>query len=528
MRKNRKPSYFDDDYDEKISKQRNIDIKSIIQIIAYYLLVFFKWLVNAISTFRAKHPIDEIVKSNRKRRRLNFILSIISIFIFAIMISAVLFSVHNENKKIAKFNTDAGAVCSDYISKYGTTNYENMYANYGIAGYRMTGLCYARELDFNNDGESELLICFSDNGVYQLEVWGYSGSEFKQFFHSKAVQTKKKTDDVWVTLYRHNNKYYIGVHDENDISKVELFGLKGDEFEKKYDAIYDEQAEAFVIKKEVDYTSFERIKLSVLREEKASVVLEAVSNTIDGFKTDSSKPVSAEKKSKTRKECYAEIVSKYQQECGTPALKTNDDCSYIDGLAVVKVVDFNNDGGNELLISYRKATKVRDEDKDGNYVSTTDYKYVTEVYTYDGNKAKLVFERDDACQKNVDSLDRFYIIQNKSDCKNLCFNNYSSAENGHVVTASSTIFTFNGKDFSPSFKSKYVTDYGYKEYFIDDEQVWSRQFKEEGYVVPFFDESSIYSSTEFDVFYVQKSGVNKTLVQAQLDETNAVIEKLMK
>lgn len=526
MSKKRKPSYFDDDYDEKVSSKQAFDIKSFVQVIAYYIIVFIKWLCDFAVSFRLKHPIDEIVKSNRKRRRLNFLLTLASIGIFAIMIFAVLFSVNNENKKIAKFNADAGAVCADLISQYGTPNYENLYSEYGVAGYRMTGLCYARELDFDNDGTSELFVCYSDNGTYQAEVWGYDGGEFIQLFHCKARQKRNVNDDAWVTLYYHNNKYYLGVHDEKDSSKVTLFGLKGDEFVNKYEATYDEQAELFVVRKKVDYTSFERIKLSVLREEKASVILDTVSTTIDGFKMDTT---DAENKKKTnRKQAYAEIVKKYEAKFGAPTVRTDDEGAYIDGLAVVKLIDFDNDGSNELLVSYRKKGLSRDEDNEGNYVSVTQYKYQTEIYSFDGKNAKLVFEKEDACQKNIDSWDRFFIIQNDGDKKNICFNNYSSRENGHIVTATSTILSFNGKEFEPSYKSKYVTDYGYKEYYIDDEQVWTRQFEEDGYVVPFFDESSIYSSTEFDVFYVQKAGANASTIQPQLDETLSTIDKLIK
>ena len=522
----RKPSYFDDDYDERIQKRRNFTFKSFLQILAYFIIVAFKWLRDTAISIYQRRPITKAIQSSRKRKRLNFILVIVSILIFALMINTVILAVNNENKKIAKFNADAGAVCAEYMKKYGTVNYENMYSRYGIAGYRMTGLCYARELDFDNDGTSELLLCYDDSGVYQAEVWGYRKNKFVNLYHGKACQTKKKSDDVWVTLYYHNNKHYIGAHSEKDKSVVSLFGLSGDEFVKKYDASYDEQAEVFLIRKKVDYTSFERIKLSVLREEKASVILDTVSNTIDGFKTDKTNTSADADGVMTREKAYAEVVANYQESKGAPSVKTEGNTAYIDGLSLVRLVDFDGDGKNELLISYRKASKIRDEDNEGNYISVTEYKYQTEIYAYKNKKAKLIFQKDDASQKPNGSQDKYVVIQSEGDKRNLCVNSYTSKENDHVKTATSTIFVYDGKTFEPSFKAKYVTDYGYTEYYIDDKQVWSRQFDEEGYVVPFFDGSSSYSATNFDICYLQRSDGDKASLQEQCNETIKTIEKL--
>lgn len=526
MSSRRKPSYFDDDYDERMQRRKRFTFKSLLQILAYFLIVVFKAIRNAVVSFRENHPIDEIIRNHRRRRRLSFGLFILSMFIFAIMIGAVMLAVSNENKKIAQFDSDAGAVCSSYIIDYGTPSYENMYVNYGVEGYRMTGLCYAREMDFNNDGTSELLVCYNDSGVYQASVWGYVGKDFNELYHCKLAQTTENTDDVWLTIYRHNNKYYVGVHDTKDVTKVSLYGMKGDEFDKRYSAVYDEQTQTFSIRDKVDYTSFERIKLSVLREEKASVVLDTISATIDGFKTDDSALKDASEKEFTREDAYREIVSSYRQKYGEPTLKTESGSSYIDGLAFVKLIDLDGDGKDELIVSYRNSTMTRDEDEKGDYVSVVDYKYTTEVYTFNNKKAKKIFEKDDVSQKQNEKNDKYFIIQNDGKKHNLCFNNYTSTEKGHIVTATSTIFEYDGTSVEQTYKAKFVTDYGYKEYYIDDEETWSKKFNEEGYKVPFFDGTSVYSSTEFTILYLQRTAGNSESVKTQLNDTKSTINKL--
>lgn len=527
MSKRKAPSYFDDDYDERVeSNKRRFTFKSFLQLMAYFIIVVFKAIRNFAVTFREKHPIDDIVKNKRRRRRLTFVLVIVSLLIFAIMIGTVLLAVNNENERIIKFNTDAGAVCADYIKEYGTPNYENMYFSYGVVGYRMTGLCYVREMDFDNNGKSELLICYNDNGVYQAEVWGYNDDKFVELYHCKLTQTKNKAHDVWLTIYSHNHKYYIGVHSGKKLAKVALYGMKGDEFVKRDEAVYDAKSELFSIKDEVDVTSFERIKVSVLREEKAAVVVDNISDTIDGFKLDTNAMIE-KNKNETRTGAYAEIVNNYRQDKGEPSLKTENGTTYIDGVAFVKLIDLDGDKKDELIVSYRNEAKVRDEDSNGDYISILEYKYTTEVYTFKNKKAKLIYEKEDVSEKN-DSSDKYMIIQNKDGKHNLCFNNYSSTENGHVITATSTILSYEKNNFEPIFKAKCVTDYGYKEYFIDDEEVYSSKFEEQGYRVPFFDGSSVYSSTNFDVLYLQRSAGNSTSVETQLNDTKATISKLDK
>lgn len=555
----RRPSYFDDEYDEfaersarRTTKRQRFSFKALLQIIGLLIIMAFKSVRDLITKTSQKlqeaEEIEQRQKEERradsvssrqkstvtkKRRRgisykkkLSLTLTVVSILIFSILIGSVMLSVRNENRRISQFNEDAGQVCASYVKKYGVTNYENLYTNYNVEGYRMTGLSYARELDFNNDGVSELLVCYNDSGTYIVEVWGYSGKDFINLYHGKACQTNNVADDSWITLYYHNGKYYVGSHDKKDITKVSLMGMRGDKFVKKYDAVYDEIDQAFSIDDEVDLNSFERIKLGVLREEKASVTFELVCDIIDGFKLGTTDVGTSKEIKETPNRAYSKVISELETSYGKAKLVKDGDQTYIDGVALARLIDFNNDGTDELLVAYRRSVVKREENSDGDYMSVKDTAYYTEVYTFKNNKAVRVYQKDSASQKLQNDVEHFVIIQNDGNKHNLCTTKFNYQENNRVIIATSNILEFDGKELKPKFKSKYISDYGYKTYYIDDEQVYSREFNEKGYVVPFFDGESSYSSTQFDVMYLKRYSNNNTDVENQYEETKRVIEKL--
>ena len=180
---------------------------------------------------------EQEYKIYKSKKRIVVILSVfLTVLVFAVMIFATVHSINAENKRIKQFNTNAGTVCADYITKYGKCNYENLFDRYGVSGYRMNGLCYVREIDFDNDNVSELLICYFDGNQYHTEVYGYNREKkFVPLYKGTAAQGKSEKEDVWITIYAHNSKYYIGEHTGKDRSKVSLFTRRGDEFEKKQD-----------------------------------------------------------------------------------------------------------------------------------------------------------------------------------------------------------------------------------------------------------------------------------------------------
>lgn len=564
MRK--KPSYFDDDYDERTNNKTGFDFKMLLQVILYYIIVAIKWIRDTAISIYQKHPI-EIKYDNKKitikkksyfdddeddappipqmpnldvdsvdvqrekaPRRVRFnmplFLVITTLIGVSLIIGSFMISVNKQNNKISKFNADAGAVCAQFIKEYGATSYENLFKNYGVEGYRMTGLSYVRELDFDDDGVSELLVCYNDSGVYFVEVWAYVHGEMTSIYHGKAAQTNNKADDAWITLYHHNNKYYIGVHDEKDLTQVAIYAMHGDKFTKRSNVTYDLQDQAFTVHKKPDYESFERIKLSVLREEKAFITLERVVDTIDEFHSDKASSVSHSVSKPTYKQAYKQVLDDKIAQFGEPVYKEEEGLSYIDGVAYVKLVDFDADGNEELIIAYRKETKTRDEDKNGDYISISEYKYFTEVYSYNGAIAQLIYQHEGISQKRDSDTDKYVILKKDGNKYNLCLNSISTEENGHVEYGTSTVMELVDNKFETVSKVRYSSEYGYNEYYVDDKYVSRSEF-EENIVVPFFDGTSTYSSSVFDVACLQRKADSTGNIKSVADSTKETIKSLI-
>lgn len=460
-------------------------------------------------------------------RRVGFVLLLFVAFvmIIATFVALVVSDIDKQNQKLHQFNADAGLVCATYAKEYGACGYENMYTTYGISGYRMTGLCYAREMDFDADGRSELLICYCDNGIYYVEAWGYVDDSFTNLYHQRAAQTNSKDDDVWITIRYGDGKYYIGAHSETDITSVELYALKKGSFSVKDSCIYDIATEAFYVNEQLD-TSFERIKLAVLREEKAESVYTTVSDTIDKFTSSNGDSTVTVNTAKSINNAYYEIVNSYNQKYGEAKYIKEGSKAYVDGLALVKLVDFNNDDVPELVLGFRRGLKVRDEDNQGNYISRLEYKYCCEIYTYRNGNAYLVYENEGMSTKINNSDDTYFMYKYQDGTYNLCNNSYTNLNYGQNVSARSTIYGFNGKAFSPIKKAEYTSEYGYYHYYIDDEQVYSSQFNNEGYFLPMFNGNDDYDEDVYTVIYLSRSSVNSKDVQPLVSQTQAAIKSL--
>ncbi len=488
-------------------------------------------VVTVARTALSRNPFEELeYASKRKKRFVTVVLFIVFIIFFVTLVTATVMSVNKENKRIQQFNADAGSTCSQYIVNYGNTNYENLYNKYKIRGYRMTGLCYVREMDFNRDNTSELFLIYNDSGVYYSDVWGYNDDgKFALLFHEKAAQTKKKKDDAWVTIYSRNNRYYIGLHDEKDVSSVALYGMRGDEFEKRMSCNYDKDAEAFTVRGKVDAASFERIKLAVLSEQKANVIVNQVETLTDGFSTSSDDAaVKAAELGTSLNGSYYKIVEGLNQKYGAAKFVERNGYAYIDGLAVVDLVDFNGDGTDELVTVYRKTVKTRKESDNGKYVPTEEEKYYFEVYRYNGTSAVIAYKGEGISNSLNNEREQYYILHKENGRTLYCQNSFSSKNYGRTVKATSTILKLEKTAFETNFKASYTTDYGYTEYFIDDKEVRKSAFRDEGYLVPFFDGGTDYDASTFFVTYLQRKSSEASSVKPQVEKTVSKIKELNK
>lgn len=471
---------------------------------------------------------EQEYKIYKSKKRIVVILSVfLTVLVFAVMIFATVHSINAENKRIKQFNTNAGTVCADYIAKYGNCNYENLFDRYGVSGYRMNGLCYVREIDFDNDNVSELLICYFDGNQYHTEVYGYNREKkFVPLYKGTAAQGKSEKEDVWITIYTHNSKYYIGEHTGKDLSKVSLFTRRGDEFEKKQDCTYDAITQEFTVKKKIDVSSFERIKLSVLGEQKANMITEIVSNTVDKFTDKTGKSVVSGEVGGISS-AYSKVVQSYINKYGMPKYVEKDGISYIDGLAAAELIDFDGDGTNELLLSYRREVMARGEDNRGNYIATSKYQYYVDIYQYNGSGAKLIFQRDDVSVSLNDTDEKYFVIKALNGKKYYCSNSFSNTEYGRKIYAASSIYRLGKDGFTEKFKASYATEYGYTKYYINSERVYSKsEFDSKGYEVALFNGSDDYDSSVFSVTHLQCKTKDAGDMENQVEKTNAVIASL--
>ncbi len=480
------------------------------------------------STIAVAAHIEESERTASKWKKFLVVLSmlLVMVIVFEGVIYLFIRQMNVENDRMKDFNTAAGKVCADYVGKYGAAGYENLYNTYGVNGYRLTGLCFVREIDFDTDGKSELMVAYNKNGIYYNEVWGFDDNgEFVSLFSEKAAQPSSKAKDSYSTLYRKNNKYYIGIHSEKNLNKIALYQLKGGSFVKRFDCVYNAKEKSYEVDGKDDTTAFERIKYSVFISEKAAVEAEKVEKTIDRF-SGSAENESKADSSTGYKKAYYDVVKEYNKRYGYAKYIENYGKAYISGLAVVELVDFNGDGTDEMLLVYRKPVKVRDE-TDGGYNSYEVDTYCCEIYTYSGAKAVLAYSSEGISQLPDGSDDAYIVIRNKGKKAFYCQNTFSSREYGQVVRASSSMLRFNGKSFVSSYSSSYISDYGYREYYLEDEEVSSSEFEEKGYDVPLFNgEESGYDASVFDVIFVQRAEKYKADVEGRVDKTVEAISLL--
>lgn len=485
-------------------------------------------LARSYASIDAKDFEAQEYKIYKSKKRIVIIISVfLTILTFAIMVFATVHSINAENKRIKEFNANAGTVCADYIAKYGNCNYENLFNSFGISGYRMNGLCYVREIDFDNDNISELLICYFDGSKYNTEVYGYNkDKKFVTLYQGTAAHGKSEKDDVWITIYSHNGKYYIGEHSEKDLSKVSLLALRSDEFEKKLDCTYDSVTHEFTVKDKVDVSSFERIRLSVLGEKKANIISELVSSTIDKFTDKTGKSIVSSEVGGINS-AYSKVIQSYISRYGKSEYVEKDGISYIDGLAAVQLIDFDGDGTDELLLSYRREVLVRGEDNQGNYIATSKHQYYVDIYQYNGSGAKLIFQRDDVSVSLNDTDNKYLVIKTQNGKSFYCSNSFSNTEYGRKIYAASSIFRLGKDGFSEKFKASYATEYGYTKYYINSERVYSKStFDEKGYEVAMFNGSDEYDSDIFNVTYLQCKTKNAGDMESQVEKTNSTIASL--
>ncbi|MCD7797065.1 MAG: hypothetical protein LUG95_05540 [Clostridiales bacterium] len=416
-------------------------------------------------------------------------LAAVLIFIIVLVIFVLVFThtVISQNEKNDTFCTDAANICTEYIKEYGSVKWRSLdETKYGENKARLTGLCYARQMDFDDDGSDELMLCYYDSNVYYLEVWGYSHNDFVRFYSGEANSTSDDTDGSRASFYHKGNKYYICKSEKDEPEKVTLYSLHGDGFKessKQYD--YDHENDIYYDDGEINSTDFETVRLSVLRQSKAETVVDTVTGNIDSFGDILSQAITSRTEEDLISDAYYSVVKKRLDKYGVPEIKSEDGYSYINGVAYVRLIDFNRDSNDELVIVYRKyKSKSKYDSYPGEYIYYDVPIYGIEVYDFDGSSACRLFSKETVSNGLEDENIFYLILKTEEKHTDICSNVYT-VDNSYNYTTSSKIYKLSSERFETIYNSKVENDYGYKRYYIDGERVYNTyEFEESGYKVP--------------------------------------------
>ncbi len=459
-------------------------------------------------------------------------------FILAVIVGITSISsvISASNKRIERFNKEAGIVCTKYIAEYGDCKYDlTETTSEGDEYYSMRGVCAVREMDFDDNKKSELMICFSDNGKYTLEIWGFHGGDFQKLYSSQASHGKKDTDGSFIAFYRKNNKYFILKNSQKKPEEFGIYSLSGKEFSKKKDTAHYDFFSGSVTLNEKDITNeCELITLSGISQAKASRLQDKVEKGISNFiqyRIDTAEIAKEKTPEERRNEAYYGIIEKYNEKYGFASVKTDGRYAYIDGLGVAQLIDFNNDSKQELLLVYRRNKKVNTEVRpySDEYVLELVPTYYLEVWNFDGNKANLLYSNEGISSGvSNDSQTRYYILESKGNKINICSNTASYSENNNKNTFISKRMTLENDSFKVKYKSEIRSNYGYKYYYVNDERIYNeREFNEKGYDIPLFmDKNKQYNSSVFEITYMEALLKYKDDMENTVLKTRSNIKKL--
>lgn len=477
----------------------------------------------------AKGKIDQKIEKDKgtKNGKIKALITglVALVLTVAIMITTIIVSSNVVNSRQAKFNESAYKVCTNYLGKFGNPNYTSMRTKYKISDYMLTGVCLVRELDFDDDGVSELLIMYNSNDKYYADVWAFDNNDFKKIYSNQLVTPSDYNEGIWLTLYTKGREIMIGEHRTDDITKVDIYDMHSTKFKEKNTVTYNPETFTFTSRKNDITDNFERVKVVLLSESKASNMSDDVLKAIDSFSDSKTKKVSG-KNTNDIKSAYYTLIDEYNRKYGAAEIEREDAHFHIKGLTV-DMIDFNNDNVKELVLIYYRATNERTEDTNGNYISIIKYKYFCDIYTFRDSNVRLVYQSEGLSNKKNDNDERYFLTKRVGNKTLLYVNTFVSQNYNRVVKASSKALEFDGEQFVQKSKNSYVTEYGYTDYYMDGKYVYSNTFKERGgFDAPFFDGEEEYDSSVWNIAYVMTKSSKKEYLSNIVSKTVSVIKSI--
>lgn len=524
----KKYNYFDDEPEYEESALNKIKEKVVVYAVCAYDTVKSRIFG---SNAPSRHDIEEKAEDvlSRKGRLLKALSAVLFLIFTALIVIIFISNIHSSNRELKKYYTDAGTVCSDIMTNFGSCKT----AASDVSGlWNMGGLCYIRQLDFDGDSSDELLIAYNKSGTYYAEVWGYKGKEFTNFYRNPINCIDiNGISASFITIYSRNGKYYLGITDSEDISKMMMLQLKGEEFkESTHTCEYDAENDLYAIKGKIS-TDVETVRLSYLSDSKAEKLVDMVNHNLDSFitKPDSQKTNAPKTEEQIKADAYYNIALKRIEKYGKPSLENDDETCYADGLAVVSLVDFDADENDELLLISRRGKKISYTDKQGNLITEEVPEYRLEVFGWQDGKTVKLFENDGVSQmQDKDRKEIFYILRlNDNKTVDICNNTYTYGKRSDKVwTGSSRISSLEDGEFTTYFSAEISYQYGDISRRINDEYVSRSKFNSSGYKVPYFCSEDDYDENIYKLTYLQNTPDKSSDVKAVIDETNKTLSAL--
>ena len=447
----------------------------------------------------------------------------------AISPAAFYISLSGSKKSESRFNADAAQVCAVVTSEHGAV--KTTAADEGGGLYDLSGLCFARELDFDGNGECELLIAYGASGGYTAEVWGYDGGDFKRLYSKPAnISPAAPKAGSWITLYRSKNKFYIGEFDQRDGKSMPLLTLSGGEFTEKLECDYDPARGIYAFDGEINAADFETISLSGISAARAQSMADAASAAVSGFGGGSpaeEKELSAEEQAQL---AYSETLSQLVGKYGRPQF-TDGKTPFASGVCYAKLKDVDSNGANELIVAYRYTKTTTEKDSRGKTYKTTRPEYRLEVYSASGGTARRIYESDGISSLlGSDSPERFFILKEEDGETQICRNAYTYDERTERIWHGSS--RISAPDGNGGYKTIYTAEvdeeYGYRTYRLNGERVYRRDFEKDGYRVPLFcEESDDSSRSGFTIVYLAGGKKHAAEIERLVEQTQKDIDAIL-